>query len=319
MPVVTLSNQQVLPGERKRIEIPVAQLPTGTLLSIPVEIVNGKHSGDHLWLSAAIHGDELNGVEIIRRVLNEVSPEKLRGCLFAVPVVNVYGFIDQSRYLPDRRDLNRSFPGAADGSLGSQLAHLFMTEVVSQCGYGIDLHTGSNHRQNLPQIRANLHDDVTRECAEAFGAPLIMHSETRDGSLRQAATSQGIHVLLYEAGEPMRIDAEAVTIGTEGVLRVMACRGMWKHRRRRSPLSAEVSMDSKWVRARRSGILRLEIDVGQRVAKGDHLGVIGNTFGDTLVRVKATAGGIVCGVTRNPLINRGEAIVHIARTSPVSP
>ncbi len=312
MPVVTVAGQRVAPGQRCRIEIPVAQLPTGTSLSIPVEIVNGRRSGDHLWLSAAIHGDELNGVEIISQVLRQVSPDKLQGCLFAVPVVNVYGFIDQSRYLPDRRDLNRSFPGSKDGSLGSRLAHLFMTEVVSQCGFGIDLHTGSNHRHNLPQIRANLLDPVTRACAEAFGAPLIMHAETRDGSLRQAATSRGIHVLLYEAGEPLRFGTEAIEIGTEGVLRVMASRGMWKSPKRRPPRPAAVAMKSHWLRARRTGILRLQVDPGDRVSKGDRLGTISNTFGDTVVAVKASADGLVCGLTRNPLINRGEAIVNVA-------
>lgn len=314
MPAVTIGGTTVAPGERKRIELPVARLPTGTSLSIAVEIVNGARLGPHLWLSAAIHGDELNGVEIIRRVLAEVTPERLRGCLIAVPVVNVYGFIEQSRYLPDRRDLNRSFPGSKNGSLGGRLAHLFMTEVVNQCAYGIDLHTGSNHRHNLPHIRANLHNAETRACAQAFGAPLIMHSETRDGSLRQAATAKGIHVLLYEAGEPLRFDDEAIEVGTEGVLRVMASRRMWKHRKRtREP--AVVAVESTWLRARRAGILRLDITLGQHVQKRERIGVITDTFGDNLVTVRANQSGIVIGLTRNPLVNRGEAIAHIAQTS----
>lgn len=311
---ITIAGSTIPPGQRQRVEIPVAKLPTETWMSILVEVVHGARPGPCLWLSAAIHGDELNGVEIIRRVLAEVSPETMRGCLLAVPIVNVFGFIEQDRYLPDRRDLNRSFPGSPTGSLAARLAHLFMTEVVSHCSYGIDLHTGSNHRANLPQIRANLEDAETRHCATAFQAPVVMHSQTRDGSLRHAATAQGIHVLLYEAGEPMRFDRDAIEIGTEGVLQVMAALKMIRlPKRRKRRMHSTLAEDTQWIRARRGGILRLDIDLGQDVRQGDRLGVIADAFGDNKVSVKSPADGIVIGVTRNPLVHQGDAIIHLAR------
>ena len=251
MPDITIADTPVSPGRRQRIEIPVAKLPTETWMSILVDVVHGSAPGPCLWLSAAIHGDELNGVEIIRRVLEQVTPDKLHGCLISVPIVNVFGFIEQERYLPDRRDLNRSFPGSSTGSLAARLANLFMTEVVSHCTYGIDLHTGSNHRANLPQIRGNLVDPETRRCAEAFAAPVMIHAETRDGSLRHAATAKGIHVLLYEAGEPMRFDADAIEIGTEGVMRVMAAFNMIRlpKRKKRKPLQQSQSRHNGFERA----------------------------------------------------------------------
>ena len=198
--IIEIAKEIVRPGEFRRLDLPVSRLATQTLLSLPVTVVNGIEPGPKLWLSAAIHGDEINGVEIISQLLAKIQPDKLRGTIIAVSIVNVFGFIEQSRYLPDRRDLNRSFPGSEKGSLASRLANLFMREVVAHSTHGIDLHTAAVHRLNLPQIRANLEDEATYRCAKAFGAPLMMHATTRDGSLRQAATKKGIPVLLYEGG-----------------------------------------------------------------------------------------------------------------------
>lgn len=320
MPDITIAKSVIPPGTRQRVEIPVAKLPTETWMSILVDVIHGAAPGPCLWLSAAIHGDELNGVEIIRRVINQVSPEELKGSLLAVPIVNVFGFIEQDRYLPDRRDLNRSFPGSKSGSLAARLANLFMTEVVSKCSYGIDLHTGSNHRANLPQIRGNLLDAETRRCAEAFGAPVMMHAQTRDGSLRHAATAKGIHVLLYEAGEPMRFDAQAIEIGTAGVLRVMSALKMFRlTRRKKARTASAISEESQWVRARRGGILRLEVELGQTVRRRERLGTIADAFGENQVIVKAPATGIIIGVTRNPLVHQGDAIIHLAHVTPSAP
>ena len=223
--VLTIGGTPCPPGASTHVELPVGRLPTETWLKVPVEVVRGREPGPALWLTAAIHGDELNGVEVIRRVLSKVTPEKLRGTLIAVPIVNVFGFNARSRYLPDRRDLNRSFPGSAGGSLASQLAHLLMTEVVRHADVGLDLHTGSDHRFNWPQIRADLGDPETLRLAEAFGAPVTMFSAVRDGSLRGAATALGKPVLLYEAGEPLRFDGESLEVGARGVLNVMRALG----------------------------------------------------------------------------------------------
>lgn len=325
---LTIGGVAIAPGQRQRVEIPVAKLPTQTPMSLPVTVVNGKRGGACLWLSAAIHGDELNGVEIIRQVLASVSPKTLCGTLIAVPVVNLFGFIEQSRYLPDRRDLNRSFPGSPRGSLAARLAHLLLREVVAHCSHGIDLHTAAIHRHNLPQIRANLDDEETYRCAKAFGAPLIIQAATRDGSLRQAAAKQGCSVLLYEGGEALRFNEDAIQTGVAGVLGVMAYLNMLSSGAglnasgSAGPLQAILEgaycdlplevHQTRWVRASRGGLLHLEIQLGQRVDKKQRLGAIRDTFGDKSVNLTAPEAGLVIGFTRNPLVNQGDAVIHIA-------
>lgn len=302
----------VQPGQQQQLELPVARLPTHTMLSLPITIVNGLQPGPRLWLSAAIHGDEINGVEIIRQVLTRIKPEQLNGTIVAAPIVNVFGFIEQSRYLPDRRDLNRSFPGSAQGSLAARLAHLFMQEVVSRCTHGIDLHTASQHRINWPQIRANLQDAETDRCAKAFGTPLIIHAATRDGSLRQAAAQQGIPILLYEAGEALRFDQEAIQTGVDGILRVMSLLKM-VDLEIPPPTFAPLRVNTtKWVRTPTSGILHAEVKLGQWVSKEQPLGSVANAFGDESIKITAPCDGIVIGATQNPLVSQGNGVFHIA-------
>ncbi|NJM67693.1 MAG: succinylglutamate desuccinylase/aspartoacylase family protein [Acaryochloris sp. RU_4_1] len=312
---ITIGGITILPGTSKRIDLPVARLPTQTMLSLPIHVINGLSDGPHLWLSAAIHGDELNGIEIIRQVLTQVTPRKLRGALLAVPIVNMFGFIEQSRYLPDRRDLNRSFPGSTRGSLAARLAHLFMTEVVNHCSHGIDLHTASHHRLNFPQIRANLEDPETYRCAQAFGAPVVLHATSRDGSLRQAAARKGISVLLYESGEALRFDKHGIGIGVEGVLKVMTALDMLNRPSYQtldtSPLEFK---ETKWVRASRSGILHLQTELGEGIHKRQKLGYITDAFGEKTNTIKAPCAGRVIGYTQNPLVNQGDGIVHLAVT-----
>lgn len=303
----------VPPGTQQRLEIPVSRLPTGTWLSLPVAVLHGAVAGPRLWLSAAVHGDELNGVEIIRQVLQRIDARKLTGSLIAVPIVNVYGFIEQSRYLPDHRDLNRSFPGSPRGSLAARLANLFMVEIVGHCTHGIDLHTASHHRINLPQLRANLDDADTRRFADAFGAPVMIHSQLRDGSLRQAANQQGIAVLVYEAGEAQRFNPEAVAAGVAGVLRVMAHLGMIAKPRKLRRGDTFVSRETSWLRARHGGILRLHVGLGAKVLKGQPLGFICDAFGDEADPVVAHVDGLIIGMNNNPLVSQGDAILHIAQ------
>lgn len=309
---IEIAGESIAAGERKRLELPVARLATQTMLSLPITVINGAEDGNKLWISAAIHGDEINGVEIIRQVLERINPQKLRGSLFAVPIVNVFGFIEQSRYLPDRRDLNRAFPGSATGSLASRLAHLFMTEIVSRCTHGIDLHTASDHRINLPQIRANLQDEATYHCAKAFGTSVILHANVRDGSLRQAASKKGIPVLLYEGGEALRFDPEAIEVGREGILRVMATLGMYGSVNGFESASPIEVSTTKWVRASRSGIFRLNVQLGEKVTKKQLLGIISDAFGEKTTKVRSPLNGLVIGYTRCPLVNQGDAIIHLA-------
>lgn len=278
---------------------------------MPVVVVNGKHPGPTVWLSGAIHGDELNGVEIARRVLPRIDQRTLRGAIIAVPVVNVFGFVEQSRYLPDGRDLNRSFPGSARGSMASQLASLFMKEVVSQCELGIDLHTAASHRINSPQVRANLDDEETHQLAVAFGTRFIIDARLRDGSVRAAATKKGIKVLLYEAGQIHRFDEEAIEAGVNGVLRVLQAMGMgtWD-----TPPPADIVeiRTTRWVRARRAGLMQMEAELGAEVKKGDVLGMISDALGNRAARVTATMDGHVIAINQNPLVSQGDALVHLA-------
>ncbi|MGB7860185.1 MAG: succinylglutamate desuccinylase/aspartoacylase family protein, partial [Acidimicrobiia bacterium] len=218
---ITVGNVTVQPGRKVKIDLPFAKVATGATETLPVAVINGRSSGPNVWVSAAIHGDELNGIQIVRNLLKELDAKVVRGAIIAVPIVNPLGFIIESRYLPDRRDLNRSFPGSNRGSTASRMAHLFMTEIVNQCSVGIDLHTATNHRTNIPQIRADVDDELTLKLAKAFGAPFTIHARLRDGSLRQAATEAGKTALLYEAGQAHRFDDDAIRIGTFGVLRAL--------------------------------------------------------------------------------------------------
>lgn len=303
---------RVRAGSAKEVELPITRLVTGADVSLPVRIVHGREDGPVVWVNAAIHGDEVVGIEVIRRVLGTLSPKTLRGTLVAVPIVNVLGFMTGDRYLPDRRDLNRSFPGSARGSLASRIAHLFMTEVVAKCEVGIDLHTGSDRRANLPQVRADLDDPRTRQLSEAFGAPVILHARIRDGSLRHAAREKGATVLVYEGGEAWRFDDYAIDAGVAGVRRVLASLGMVDPLEEDPPAASVECRHSGWVRARGTGILQLDVDLGQQVEEGQRLGGLSDSVGRRVRLVHADRSGIVIGLTNAPLVNSGDAIVHIA-------
>ncbi len=231
-----------------------------------------------------------------------------------MPVVNVHGFNTGDRYLPDRRDLNRSFPGSARGSLASRIAHLMMSEVIGRCDVGVDLHTGSDNRINLPQVRGDLDDAAVLDLAQTFAAPMSLHARVRDGSLREAATEAGATVLLFEGGEADRFDEVSISAGTQGCLRVMAARGMIDS----APVAGSttrLSRSSKWMRATRSGMLHLDFVLGEQVGEGQTLATVYDPFGKRLGSVISRATGVVIGHTRRPLVNRGDAVVHVAATT----
>ena len=302
----------VAPGRSANGELPISRLVTGTQISLPIQVLHGRKPGRTVWLSAAVHGDEIGGVEIIRRVTRSLSARTMSGTVIAVPIVNVHGFLNGDRYLPDRRDLNRSFPGSPSGSLAARIAHLFMTEIVSRCDVGIDLHTGSDHRTNLPHVRGDLDNPETRKLAEAFGASLMLHARLRDGSLRAAATERGATVLLYEGGEAWRYDTTAVDAGVRGIRNVLAELDMIDADDvgpRPGPLESRRSL---WIRARRSGLVLLNTGLGAHVTRGEVLGVIHDSVGRRLSRITAPGAGIVISHVQHPLVNQGDAVVHIA-------
>ena len=300
---------------RTVIELPLPPLYTHTPLNLPVHILRGAKDGPRLFVSAALHGDELNGTEIIRRLLKQPALKRLRGTLVAVPIVNIYGMLNHSRYLPDRRDLNRSFPGSGKGSLAARLAHLFMTEIVQNCTHGIDLHTGAIHRTNLPQIRANLDDEETARLATDFGVPVLLNSNLRDGSLREAASQQGIPMLLYEAGEALRFDEVAIRAGVRGVINVMRSMEMLPASRSKRKKQNEpfIARSSSWVRASASGLFRKVSSLGSRVKRGEVIGLIDDPFGGNEYEVTSTVSGIIIGCAEIPLVHEGEALFHVAR------
>ncbi len=299
---------------RITLELPLPRLYTHVPMTMPVQVVRGRREGPRLFISAAMHGDELNGVEIIRRLLKRALLKKLRGTIIAVPIVNVYGVIHHSRYLPDRRDPNRAFPGSERGSMASRLARLFMQNIVANCSHGIDLHTGAIHRANLPHIRAKLDDEETMRLARAFGVPVLIDAQVRDGSLRQSATERGVFMLLYEAGEALRFDEISIRAGVQGIINVMRALGMLPGLKvnKSSKIEPFIAHGSAWVRAPESGILRTFASLGKRVKKDEVMGVIADPFGDTEVNVLAANSGIVIGKTNMPLVHEGEALFHVA-------
>ena len=309
-----INGELIQPGEHTLISLPVPRLNSSDQATMPVHVIHAKKPGPRLFVSAAIHGDELNGIEIVRRLLSHKSLKRLRGTLVAIPVVNVYGLVHASRYLPDRRDLNRSFPGSETGSLAARLANLFMKEVVKRCTHGIDLHTGAIHRTNLPQIRANLDDPTTMQLARAFGVPVMLNSALRDGSLREAAAEAGVPMLLYEAGEALRYDELSIRGGVQGIINVMRLLEMLPPATTKKPrIEPVLAYRSQWQRAPETGMLRTVAALGTAVEKGDLLGQVDDPFNDIQHPIHAAVRGLLIGRAQSPLVYEGDALFHIAR------
>lgn len=316
---IVIASREIFPGDQVRVEMPIAQMATQGLMGMPVEVIYGEEPGPRLLVCAAVHGDEINGIEIVRQLLPLLSPQNLRGALIAVPIVNVPAFLTQSRYLPDRRDLNRSFPGSKSGSQASRIAHTVMENVVKQSTHAIDIHTAAQYRKNVPQIRTNLNNDECRDLAVAFGAPVIVHAAERDGSLRMAAGSVGIPTIVYEGGEACRFDPDAIEVGLAGVLGVMHQLEMVsakdvhiKKVRKQSPAPPSSFASSRWVRASRGGLFRSHVQPGQIVAKDQFLGFIADAFGEGMSTVRAPKAGMVIGIHCNPVVHHGDAVIHLA-------
>jgi predicted deacylase len=314
MSELIIDGNEVKLGERKKIFLSVAKLYDFTEVNIPIEVIRGKEDGPTLFISACIHGDEINGVEIVKRLLNHKLLKNIKGTLIAIPVVNVFGFNDKSRYLPDRRDLNRCFPGSEKGSLAGRIAYKFMKEIVSKCDYGIDLHTAAIHRNNLPQIRACLDEKETKSLAEVFNVPVIINADIRDGSLRQAARDLNIPMLLFEGGEALRFDDKIATSAIQGILSLMCKIGMLKNDDYCSIKKKEtfIARSSNWIRAPHSGTIVLKKKLGDFVKKDQVIGIISDPFGKHKFKVTSKYEGIVIGLVTLPLLNDGDAIAHIA-------
>lgn len=312
-----INGQTIAPGSRASVTLPVSTLPDHTPVGLSIEVLHGKRKGPTMFVSAAVHGDEVIGVEIVRRLLRSPQLSALRGTLMVIPVVNSYGFLSRSRYLPDRRDLNRCFPGHPSGSLGSRLAHIFLNDVVLRCDFGVDLHSAAIHRTNLPQVRVSPGDKTTYKMAMDFGAPVVLTSGLRDGSLRAVAAKNGVPIVLYEAGEGLRFDEMAVRAGVAGVLRVMRGQDMLPAKGIAKAKSApHLCSNSHWLRAPAGGLLRTFRAEGEMVAKGDLLASIADPFGAVETDLVADTAGILIGRAILPVVNEGDAIFHLAQLNP---
>lgn len=317
MTAFKLGRTETKPGTRNRAELQISRHPDHTPVTLSVDVLHGSKPGPVMFVSAAIHGDEVIGVEIVRRILRTLDPADMAGTLLAIPVVNGFGFLARSRYLPDRRDLNRCFPGSLTGSLGSRLAYMFLNDVVLRCDFGIDLHSAAIHRTNLPQTRISPDDHAGLAMAKAFGAPVVILSGLRDKSLRAEAQARGIPVLLYEAGEGLRFDEIAVRAGVAGVMRVMAQRGMIsKDSVSAAEAKPHLCSRSTWLRAPAGGLLRTFRAEGETVAEGDVLAAVADPSGETEVELIAPEPGILIGRAVLPVVNEGDAVFHLAHLEP---
>lgn len=319
LPPFRINGQDIAAGTRATVDLPVALFSDHTPVRMPVHVIHGKKPGPVMFVSAAVHGDEVIGVEIVRRLLRSSPMSRLSGTLLAVPIVNNFGLLNLSRYLPDRRDLNRSFPGTPEGSMAARLAYLFLEQVVKRADFGIDLHSAAIHRTNLPQIRLTPDNAHLREMGEAFGAPVMLTSKLRDGSLRAAAEEAGVDVLLYEAGEGLRFDEMAARTGLAGILRVMQAKGMigarGVPRLRAKPVFCA---RSGWLRAPAGGLFRSFKATGDLVEEGDVLGVVSDPLGEREASVLAEDVGIIIGRSNMPVVNEGDALFHVALTPRVA-
>ena len=308
-----IAGETIAPGERRTLAIPVSRQLTGLSASLALQVLHGARPGPCVFVSAAIHGDEINGIAIVQRLSKALDPEQMDGTLILAPAVNIYGLVNHARYLPDRRDLNRSFPGNSRGSLAAQLAHTFLEHVIARATLGIDLHTAAVHRYNLPQIRIAAESPYLVELAMAFGAPVIVESPLRDGSMRGLAHERGTPMLLLEAGEALRFDQLSIDIGTAGVVRVLAHLGMIAADDGLTSVGIPARANrSLWLRAPRGGIAHLDRRSGDVVREGDLLASVSGLFGEDALDIVSPVDGIVIGHGTLPVVNQGDAIFHIA-------
>jgi uncharacterized protein len=309
-PPLVLLGSQVDPGTSTRLSWTPDQSFEGIAVPTAVLVVNGAEPGPTLCLTAALHGDELNGIEIVRRVMYDLDASKLEGAVIGVPIVNLQGFRRGSRYLPDRRDLNRFFPGTQEGSSASRIAYSFFHEVIRFCDALVDIHTGSLARTNLPQLRADMRVPEVADLTEGFGATSVLHSVGEIGTLRRAAVEAGIPAVTFETGEPSRLQETKIAHGTKGVQSLLNKMGMYK----RVSIWGEpepVYYQSTWVRADRGGLLFGEVDLGQRVHRGELLGTVTDPITNLRSELRAPEDGRVLGMALNQVVMPGFAAFRI--------
>lgn len=320
--IFTIAGNQIEPNSKRVVLFPAPNINTQVKIDIPVHVFHGKKEGPKIFIVGAIHGDELNSIEIIRRVHKHIHVEKLSGTILTIPAANIHGIIMQTRYLSDRRDLNRSFPGSKKGTLAARLAYGLMQQIVSHCDYGIDLHTGAIGRMNMPQLRADFSTPGTKEFARYFNAPVILESKQRDGSLRQAASQLGIPLIVYEGGEALRFNELCIRAGVHGILNILHHMKMLRSNNLLIGKKSKsvITKTSRWVRAPVSGLIEPKQDVLTRHVKKDEiLAYIHDPFLiNPSIEVIAPFEGIVIGQALKAMATEGDALFHIASFKKIS-
>lgn len=303
-----ISNESIAPGSLKQINWPVTL--SGIQVNIPIIVAHGKYKGPVICLTAALHGDELNGIEISRQVMYGVNMEQLAGTLVAVPIVNIDGFLKQSRYIADRRDLNRYFPGDPKGVTPARYAYALFQNVILKCDALIDLHTGSYYRLNLPQLRADMTNDAVVEMVEKFRGLTVLHSPGVDGMLRNAASAAGIPAVTMEVGGPLSVDPEDIAFGVKAINTFLADLGMIR-RVRLFGNPQPVFYQSQWLLADFSGILLVDVKLGDNVKEGQNLATIVNPMTNEEQSIIAPFIGTILGMAQNQFVNPGYMIFRI--------
>lgn len=310
-----INNVETRPGETNRITANIARLPSHSPIDLSITVARAKKPGPVLLLSGGLHGDEINGIETVRRIIEQGLHVPEAGTVICIPIINIYGFIHFSRAVPDGKDVNRSFPGNRHGSLASRVAYYLLRDIIPLIDYGIDFHTGGADRTNYPQIRCVMKDPVNAELAKVFHAPFTLNSPYRPNSLRQAAAKLGKKILVFEGGEAGRYDEFAIQEGINGILRVMNHLGMSSRNMEAPKHKNRMINNSSWVRARASGMLQAIVKSGDAVKKNQVVGHITDPFGEFSVPLKSPATGYVIGLQNDPILHMGDAVMHIGRVA----
>lgn len=305
-----ISGKQVLPGEEATISVNIARLPSHSPIDLNIIVARSEIDGPTLLLSGGMHGDEVNGIEIVRRIIEKDQHKPKIGTVICIPIINMYGFIHFSRYVPDGKDVNRSFPGNKNGSLAARVAHYLTNNIIPKIDIGLDFHTGGADRTNFPQIRGVMKEARNKQIAEIFQPSFILNSPFRPKSMRQTAAKMGNQILVYEGGESARFDEFAIQQGINGALRVMKHLGM-RERAPEAPHITQVINNSSWVRAKSSGVFLTAVQCGVHVEKNQIIGHINDPFGGTKLKIKSPATGFIIGLNNNPIVHQGDALMHI--------
>lgn len=305
-----INGEKIGRGEDKKLNLRIARLPTYTNIDLPVRVIRSANPGPIVLLTGGLHGDEINGIEIVRRLLSNKLLKLENGSVVAIPLMNIYGFIQNVRGVPDGKDINRSFPGSKSGSLAKLVAYTIMNKIIPIIDLGIDFHTGGSSRSNLSQIRCVLNIEQNLDLAKAFAPPVIIHSGLIDKSFRKAAYKKGKHILVYETGESLRFDQDGIQEGMDGTLRLLKHLGMIKEAP--TPYSSEIYENSNWIRASFAGLYHSKIRLGEVVKKGMNLGSITDPFGNEKKILKSKYEGRVIGFNNCPVVHKGDALLHIA-------